>query len=89
MLFPISVNTSINANKTNAILKGIAILTDLDRNTKVINPAAKQKIAVLVPDWKNPQITKIEIVRKKDFPFNKETIEKYYQKKINTYLEVC
>ena len=49
------------------IEKGTAILTDLDNTTYTINPAAKQKIAVLVPDWNIPQMTAAAISKKKNF----------------------
>ena len=42
-----------------------SFLTDLDNTTYTINPAAKQKIAVLVPDWNIPQITKTDTTAKK------------------------
>ena len=61
----------MNAKIANTMENGTAIFTDLDNITYTINPAAKQKIAVLVPDWNIPQITKIEVKRKKrrNLPF--------------------
>ena len=41
--------------------KGTATFTDFDRKIYTISPAAKQNIAVLVPDW----ITAAEINKKK------------------------
>ena len=45
--------------------KGTATFTDFHRKIYTISPAAKQNIAVLVPDWNIPQITAAEINKKK------------------------
>jgi hypothetical protein len=60
-----SVKTRKHANSTNRIENGTAILMDLDKKTYIKRPAPKQKIAVLVPDWNIPQITKILIAARK------------------------
>ena len=44
-----------------SIPKGMAILNDLDKMTYNMNPAAKENMAVLVPDWNMPQITNIPV----------------------------
>ena len=43
--------------KVKKMPKGMAILKDLDKTINTINPAAKLKMAVRVPDWNIPQIT--------------------------------
>ena len=43
------------------IENGTAILTDFDKNIYTMSPAAKQNIAVLVPDWNIPQMIKREL----------------------------
>ena len=55
----------MNAKNAKAIEKGTAILMDLDNTIYTINPAARQKMAVLVPDWNIPQITKMDTIKKK------------------------
>jgi hypothetical protein len=47
------------------MVKGTAILIDFDRTIYNINPAAKQKMAVRVPDWNIPHIINAAVVRKK------------------------
>ena len=59
-----SVKIRIAIKKANRIPNGIAILKDLDKTIYTMNPAAKQKIAVRVPDWNIPQITHIPMIRK-------------------------
>ena len=44
---------------------GTAILMDFDKNTYKNNPAPKQKMAVRVPDWNIPQMTKALVAAKK------------------------
>lgn len=46
------------------MLNGTAILIDFDNTTYTISPAAIEKIAVLVPDWNMPQITKTNTMAK-------------------------
>ena len=44
---------------------GTAILIDLDRKIYKNKPAPKQKMAVRVPDWNIPQMTKMPVAAKK------------------------
>ena len=60
---PIFVKIKMNAKKTKAMENGTAILTDFDNITYTINPAAKQKMAVLVPDWNIPHMTNMDTMR--------------------------
>ena len=62
---PIVVNARIKTKKINAMEKGTAILNDFDKKTNTINPATKQTMAVLVPDWNIPQMTQMLIIAKK------------------------
>jgi hypothetical protein len=60
-----SVKTRKQANRTNRMENGTAILMDFDKKTYMKRPVPKQNIAVRVPDWNIPQITKILIAAKK------------------------
>jgi hypothetical protein len=55
----------IDIKKAKNIPKGMAILNDLDNTMNNMNPAAKLKMAVRVPDWNIPQMTIAPIARKK------------------------
>ena len=62
---PIFVKMSINKKKAPIIALGTRILTDFDKNKKTIKPAINVIIAVLVPDWNIPQMTKALVAAKK------------------------
>ena len=54
----------MKAKMPKTMVNGMAILNDFDKKIYTSSPAARQKMAVRVPDWNMPHITAMAIIPK-------------------------